>query len=68
MIRSLPLTLGVGNDTWIVLDALRKKRNLNDYSGAPLSETEVEEAIQQAEALLVRLQAYLRKQHPHLIR
>ena len=27
MIQSLPLTLGVSNDTWIVLDGLRKKRN-----------------------------------------
>ena len=35
MIQSLPLTLGLDNDTWIVLDALRKKRNLNDYTGAP---------------------------------
>jgi hypothetical protein len=68
MIQSLPHTLGVTNDTWIVLDALRKKRNLNDYTGAPLSETEAEEAIRQAEALLERLQAHLRKQHPHLIR
>jgi hypothetical protein len=59
---------GVSNDTWIVLDALRKKRNLNDYTGAPLSEAEAEEAIRQAEALLERLQAHLRKQHPHLIR
>lgn len=68
MIQSLPHTLGVSNDTWIVLDALRKKRNLNDYTGAPLSEAEAEEAIRQAEALLERLQAHLRKQHPHLIR
>lgn len=26
MLQSLPLTLGVSNDAWIVLDALRKKR------------------------------------------
>jgi len=68
MIQSLPLTLSVSNDTWIVLDALRKKRNLNDYTGAPLGEAEAEEAIRQAEAVLARLQAHLRKQHPHLMR
>ncbi len=33
MLQSLPLTLGVSNDVWIVLDALRKKRNQNDYTG-----------------------------------
>lgn len=45
MIQSLPLTLGVSNDTWIVLDALRKKRNLADYAGAPLELSAAEEAI-----------------------
>ncbi len=39
MIQWLPLTLGISNDTWIVLDALRKKRNLNDYTGTPISES-----------------------------
>src|SRR3546814_4721529 len=30
MIQALPLTLGVERGTWVVLDALRKKRNVND--------------------------------------
>ena len=30
MIQSLPLTLGVSNDVWLVLDALRRQRNAND--------------------------------------
>jgi hypothetical protein len=33
MIQSLPLTIGLANDRWILLDALRKKRNQNDYAG-----------------------------------
>lgn len=33
MIQTLPLTLGVTRETWLVMDALRKKRNSNDYSG-----------------------------------
>ena len=28
MIQSLPLTLGLPNTTWVVLDALRRKRNV----------------------------------------
>ncbi len=35
LIQSLPLTLGVPNATWVVLDALRRKRNTADYSGDP---------------------------------
>ena len=33
MIQCLPLTLGIAQEDWLVLDALRKKRNINDYSG-----------------------------------
>lgn len=67
MIQSLPLTLGVDNETWVVLDALRKKRNQNDYIGAPLSKTEAEEAIAHAKLLLARLSARLRERHPDLV-
>ena len=35
MIQSLPLTLGVGNDVWVLLDALRRQRNASDCTGAP---------------------------------
>lgn len=66
--QSLPLTLGISNDTWIVLDALRKKRNLSDDTGAPLAENEAAEAIKRAKALLAQVQAQLRDRHPHLMR
>lgn len=67
MIQSLPLTLGVSNDTWIVLDGLRKKRNQNDYTGAPVFEPEVNEAIAHASDLLHAVQSYLRSTHSHLM-
>ena len=35
-LQTLPKTLGLAADTVIVLDALRKQRNLNDYEGDPL--------------------------------
>ena len=57
MLQSLPLTLGVSNDVWIVLDALRKKRNQNDYTGVPLASAEAQEAIDRAKELLVTLQS-----------
>lgn len=51
-IQTLPKTLGVDTDTVIVLDALRKQRNLNDYAGDSVSEVTLWECLSQAEALL----------------
>lgn len=51
-IQTLPLTLAVDSATVIVLDALRKQRNLNDYAGDGVSEALLAECITQAEALL----------------
>ena len=51
-LQVLPKTLGVDNDTVIVLDALRKQRNLSDYSGDSVSEVALLECLVQAEALL----------------
>ena len=67
MIQSLPLTLGVNNDTWIALDGLRKKRNQNDYTGAPVFEPEVNAAIAHASELLGAVQSYLKSKHSHLM-
>ena len=68
MLQSLPLTLGLSNDVWIVLDALRKKRNQNDYTGMPLAAAEAQEAIDQAKELLITLQSHLRSHHPLLLK
>lgn len=40
VIQSLPLTIGLPSERLIVLDAMRKKRNLNDYHGDGVSEEE----------------------------
>lgn len=67
MLQSLPLTLGVSKDVWIVLDALRKKRNQNDYTGMPLAAAEAQEAVERAKELFSILHAYLAKQHAQLL-
>jgi hypothetical protein len=54
-LQSLPKTFGVDAGTVVVLDALRKKRNLSDYEGEPVSETVVETCIAEAERLLQRV-------------
>lgn len=67
MIQSLPLTLGVSNDVWVVLDALRRQRNANDYTGHPITPAVVAECLAQAKALHKALLARLNAKHPDLM-
>lgn len=66
-LQALPLTLGIDQDTVIVLDALRKQRNLSDYEGNPITDAAVAESIARAEALLACTEQWLAKQRPDLI-
>lgn len=52
MVQSLPLTLAVSKETMVVLDALRKKRNISDYSGDLLDPESLRVCISEAESLL----------------
>jgi hypothetical protein len=67
MIQSLPLTLGMSNEVWVVLEALRRQRNANDYTGQPITAAAVDECLGQAKALEKALLANLRAQHPQLL-
>ncbi|MCX7176254.1 MAG: DNA-binding protein [Proteobacteria bacterium] len=67
MIQSLPLTLGVPNETWLILDALRRKRNASDYLGDPVETEAVAECLAQATALLATARRWLEEQHPDLL-
>ena len=67
MIQSLPLTLGLPNATWVVLDALRRKRNVNDYQGDPIEAEAVAECIAQGTFLLAATQGWLEERHPGLL-
>jgi hypothetical protein len=51
MIQSLPLTIGVDSDTLIVLDSLRKQRNVTDYSGDIVPESAMKDCMSHAEDL-----------------
>jgi len=50
-IQTLPKTIGLEQNIVIVLDALRKQRNVSDYEGDPISDQAVIECIKQAEQL-----------------
>ena len=68
MIQTLPLTLGAGNDVWVVLDALRRQRNANDYTGQPITAAAVAECVNQAKALRTLTLAQLTAKHPELLK
>src|SRR3984893_8320602 len=50
-IQTLPTTLGVDPRTVVRLDALRKQRNLTEYTGDTVPESAVAECLFQAESL-----------------
>jgi len=68
MIQSLPLTLGADSDVWVVLDALRRQRNANDYTGQPITPATSTECIAQAKALRKQLRQHLETRHPDLLK
>jgi hypothetical protein len=67
LLQSLPLTLGVDNEAWVVLDALRRQRNASDYTGHPITPAAVAECLAQAKTLNKTLLAHLKANHSHLL-
>jgi hypothetical protein len=68
LIQSLPLTCGLDKDAWVVLDALRRKRNLSDYTGDPVDAGLRAECEVQAEVLMKHVRKWLKQQHPELLK
>ena len=67
MIQLLGKTAGIDNNTMIVLDALRKQRNVADYSGDIVPESAMKECIAQAESLLLKVKDWLSKNRADLL-
>ena len=65
-IQTLPLTIGIEQSTVIVLDALRKQRNLSDYEGDPISEQALVECIKQATQLYKVVKSWIATNRPDL--
>lgn len=66
-IQTLPTTIGLSQTTVIILDGLRKQRNVSDYEGDPISDQAVTECIKQAELLIEYLVAWIAKNHSDLL-
>lgn len=66
-IQSLGLTMGVAQPHVIVLDALRRQRNVSDYEGDPVSTATLESCIEEAARLLAHTGQWLQHHHPGLL-
>lgn len=68
MIQTLPKTIGLDTEIMIVLDALRKQRNVADYSGDLVADSAVAECIDQARRLWMKISEWLKSEHPELLK
>jgi hypothetical protein len=66
-IQTLPTTIGLSQQTVIILDGLRKQRNVSDYEGDPISDQAVTECIKQAEQLYAHIHAWIAKNRADLV-
>ncbi|MEQ6886672.1 hypothetical protein [Salicola sp. Rm-C-2C1-2] len=67
MIQLLTKTVGLDSETMILLDTLRKQRNVSDYSGDPVPRSAVDECFRRATDLEVTVQDWLAHQHADLL-
>lgn len=67
MIQTLNQSCGLENHIMVVLDKLRKQRNLSDYTGDVVPESAVTECLNQAAQLLEHISTWLRENKPELL-
>jgi len=67
-VQTLSLTTGLPGATVQVLDALRKQRHATEYSGDLIPESAVIECLKQAQALYAGVRAWLKTEHPQLLK
>lgn len=66
-IQSLGLTMAVPQPDIIVLDALRRQRNVSDYEGDPVSTATLQACVDQATRLLAHAERWLHTHRPDLL-
>ena len=67
VVQSLPLTAGIEAKRVVVLDALRRQRNVADYSGDDIDDSTAEHCITEAERLIQDVLAWRKAHRPALI-
>lgn len=66
VVQTLPLTIGLAQTRVTVLDTLRRKRNLSDYTGEDIDGSSVEHCLAEAAQLVRDVTAWLEANRPHL--
>lgn len=66
-LETLPLTMNLPSNIIVVLDVLRKQRNLIDYEGGPISDGLVSECLTQTEELLAHTRQFLQTRFPDVL-
>ena len=66
-IQTLPTSVGLPQSKVIVLDALRKQRNLSDYSGDLIADSAADECVVSASSLLAHIRQWLKDHRPDLL-
>ncbi len=66
-IQTLSLTIALPPATVIVLDALRKQRNLSDYCGDLVPESAAAQCLASARELRVQVLAWMKTSRPELL-
>ena len=66
VIQSLPKTIGLPGSRVAMLNALRNKRNLSDYTGKQIDTASLATCMKEAERLLSEVTAWLVANHPEL--
>lgn len=67
MLQTLNQTIGLDKQVMIQLDALRKQRNVADYSGDPVTDKAVAACIAHACALQKVVLEWMRENKPELL-
>jgi hypothetical protein len=66
-IQTLTTSVGLGSAQVVLLDALRKQRNLSDYSGDLVPDTAAAECLISAQALQAHVLNWLKANRPDLL-
>ena len=67
VVQGLPLTIGLAPTRVTVLDTLRRKRNLSDYTGEDIDDSSAEHCLAESDRLLQDVTAWLKEHRPQLI-
>lgn len=67
VLQSTPLTIGSSSSRMVVLDVLRRQRNVADYTGEDIDESTAENCIVEANRLIDDVVAWRKSNRPELV-